>query len=95
MSLKQDSIDSVQLLHYKTVELEKLLADICLSDTAVRYNKTAEVSIFYGNQHSNDQEDADEMSRTVLECKLLPTVTPYQMADANSDAIHKTKTCCW
>jgi len=71
MSLKQDSIDTVQLLHYKTVELEKLLDDPkCVPEAAVHYNKTAEVSIFYSAQHHDNQED-DEISRTVLECRFL------------------------
>jgi len=71
MSLRQDSIDTVQLLHYKAVELEKLLDDpACVPGTAVHYNKTAEVSVFYGAQRPNNEED-DEISRTVLECKLF------------------------
>lgn len=71
MSLRQDSVDTVQVLHYKTVELEKLLDDpACVPGTAVHYNKTAEVSVFYGAQHHNNQED-DEISRTVLECKFF------------------------
>jgi hypothetical protein len=71
-SLKQDSIDAVQLLHYKAVDLEKLLNDAtCVSENAVHLNRTAEVAIFYGNSNPSTEEDEHEMVRTVLE-RMFP-----------------------
>jgi len=71
MSLRQDSINTVQLLHYKAVKLEKLLNNpTCVPGTTVHYNKTAKVSVFYKAQRPNNEED-DKISQTVLKCKLF------------------------
>jgi hypothetical protein len=53
------------------VDLRKLLKDAWVSESVVDYNRTAEIAIFYGSKHLASQEDADEMVRTALECKLF------------------------
>ena len=76
--LKQESIDTVQLLHYKTIDLEKLLSDAtCVSENAVQLNRTAEVVIFYGNINPNTEDDDHEMERTVIE-RMFPASASEQ-----------------
>ena len=103
-SLKLDSIDAVHLLHYKTVDLRRLFGDAWVPENAVDYSRTAEIAIFYGSQHLSNQEVADEMVRTALECKFSCLMAyTFPAAEAfvfmanllGSDAIDKTQARRW
>jgi uridylate kinase len=69
LSLYRDAIDTVQVLHYKTTDFDRLLEDPVVSETAIQYNASAEVVIFYGSDFSDGQKtDSDVILRTILHC---------------------------
>lgn len=67
LSFEKNSIDTVQLLHYKRMDLGRLVEGTFVPEEAVHYEPTAEVIIFYGNVSADGQtSDGDVILRTTL-----------------------------
>lgn len=57
------SIEHVQVLHYKSIDLERLARDAILPQTAFEENKQAEIIISYGK---DENDSAQNVVRTIL-----------------------------
>lgn len=63
-----DSVNFVQILGYKSIDLKRILDDSALPQSVFEQDRGAEVLIVYRNEHSAQEDD---ITRTVLHCKRL------------------------
>ncbi|KAH7141445.1 hypothetical protein B0J13DRAFT_676394 [Dactylonectria estremocensis] len=61
----RESIKYIQMLHYKTINLERILGDAVLPRSAFEESKTADILIAYGEGKKTNNA-ADDIVRTVL-----------------------------
>ncbi|KAH7152709.1 hypothetical protein EDB81DRAFT_945677 [Dactylonectria macrodidyma] len=62
--LLRESIKYVQMLHYKSINLERILDDAILPRSAFEEGKTADILIAYGGNNNSDA--AEDIVRTIL-----------------------------
>lgn len=71
----RDSINFVQIMHYKSIDLKRILDDPALPQSEFEQNRSAEVLIVYRNDgHSAQRED---IVRTILHRESLPSLLSF------------------
>ncbi|KAK5993011.1 hypothetical protein PT974_06437 [Cladobotryum mycophilum] len=66
VSYFRDSIELVQMLHYKSINLDRIMDDVALPQTAFDQHRQAEVVIVYRKQENGR---SDDIVRTILHLK--------------------------
>lgn len=64
----RDSIDFVQMLHYKSINLDSLMDDSVLPQNAFEESSRAEIQISYRKKDGKAHDD--DIVRTVLSCRF-------------------------
>ena len=62
-------ISSVQLMHYKSIDLKRILDDPALPQSVFEQSRSAEVLIVYRNKPGSE---GDDIVRTILHREFLP-----------------------
>lgn len=65
-SYTRSSIESIQLLHYKSLEDGHVLTDLAVPKSALSYLDSSEIVIFYDQQEP--QTAGGDINRTILHC---------------------------
>jgi hypothetical protein len=68
----RSSIESIQLLHYKSLDCARILSDRAMPRTALSCLDSSEVVVFYDQQESVAADG--DISRNILHC-TTPNVT--------------------
>jgi hypothetical protein len=63
----RSSIDAVQLLHYKSLDRDRVLTDAAVPRISMPVAETAEIVVFYGDNESD--VETEDVNRTVIYCK--------------------------
>lgn len=72
-SYSRSSIESIQLLHYRSLDSDYLLTDMALPKHALSCLSSSEIVIFYAPQEL--RTEAEDVDRTILHC-IFPSFHP-------------------
>lgn len=72
-SYSRNSVESIQLLHYKTLDGGYMLTDTSLPKHALSCLSSSEIVIFYAPQEP--RTEAEDIDRTILHC-IFPCFHP-------------------
>jgi hypothetical protein len=66
----RETIKYIQMLHYKTINLDRILKNEVLPRSDFKESENADILIVYGKGNNNSNA-ADEIASTILHCEFV------------------------